>query len=392
MNSADLVQPAREVARLFRERFRTTPRVFRAPGRVNLIGEHTDYTGGLVMPAAIQLATWVAAGPRDDRLLVLYSEALDETATIDLNGPVQPRQRWSDYVAGVSDVMQEMGRRVRGANLLVSSTVPRGAGLSSSAALAVASGYALLAMADEPIDRASLAQWAQRAESEFVGARVGIMDQLAACFGEPGAALMIDCRSLERRSIPIPRTMAIVVCNTMVRHSIARGEYNSRRAECEQATALIAREVAHVRSLRDATTIDLEQCRDALPPTLLKRARHIVTENERVLQAAEALSTSQHERLRELMGGSHASLRDDFEVSCRELDLMVDLAASQRGVIGTRMTGGGFGGCTVSLVEAPLASEFVASIQHGYAAATGVHPETWICAASGGVEESVLDA
>jgi len=361
-------------------------RVVRAPGRVNIIGEHTDYSGGLVMPMAIQLDTSVALSPRPDRWLVVSSDALGETTMLDLDA-LRPARHWSDYVAGVAAILQDEGHNLGGADLRIASTLPRGAGLSSSAALEVASGYALLAQAGAPIDRLALALACQRAENEFVGARVGIMDQYAACLGERCHALVIDCHSLEHRALPMPADIAVVVCNTMVRHSIATSQYNARREQIESATAYLAREQPHVKTLRDVSMEDLEQHRESLGSVAYKRARHIVSENARVAQAADALERGDLTRLGNLMANSHRSLRDDYDVSCDELDLMVDLASSEPGVIGTRMTGGGFGGCTVSLVHTSSADRVLASLQRRYAEITGMHPDGWICAAAGGVEE-----
>jgi galactokinase len=376
-----------EVARRFEKRFGARPRLIRAPGRVNLIGEHTDYTGGFVMPVAIDLATTVAIASRSDRIMVVHSESVGETATIDLSQTLTPSGQWSDYIAGVASVLRQEGFDAHGAHALISSDVPRGAGLSSSAALEVATGFALLAEAGKPFDRLSLALWCQRAENEFVGARCGIMDQYVACFGQRDRALLIDCRSLESEAYPLPSTVAIVVINTMVKHSVAGGEYNSRRADVEAAAAILSRHLAHVKTLRDVTPDDLAKHAGDLTPTVARRARHVVTENQRVLAAAEALKHGDYVQFGELMGASHRSLRDDYEVSCRELDLLVELAASERGVFGTRMTGGGFGGCAVSLVNRSDAGRFADSMQRRYADATGLRPDAWIAVASDGVAE-----
>jgi len=375
----------------FQQRFGSRPRIVGAPGRVNLIGEHTDYSGGFVMPAAIQLTTFVAFAPRRDRRLVVSSETIGETIVIDLSAPPTPTHRWSDYVAGVANVLIQEGCEIEGADMLIASTVPRGSGLSSSAALEVAAGFAMLSNARIPVDRMLLALSCQRAENEFVGARCGIMDQYVACLGVPGSALLIDCRSLESCPLRLPPDTAIVVCNTMVRHAIAGGEYNARRADVEEAAAVLARAMPHVSSLRDVTLADLQRHQSLLPPALLKRARHVVTENARAIEAADALKREDLARMGALMAESHASLRDNYEVSCTELNLMVELAGSEPGVIGTRMTGGGFGGCTVSLVESSVARTFVVSIQRHYEAATGTRPDAWICVPSGGVEEMRLD-
>jgi galactokinase len=362
-------------------------RTFRAPGRVNLIGEHTDYSGGFVLPAAIHLATDVTLVPRDDRQLVIHSDALRETVRLDLDQPPRPRRDWSDYVAGVVSVLRDHGCPIGGAELTIRSTIPRGAGLSSSAALEVATASALLAEAGQRVDRLAMARWCQRAENEFVGARCGIMDQYVACFGEPGHALLLDCRALDSTRFPIPSHVAIVILNTMVKHSIAAGEYNARREDCEAATAMLTSVLPRIRSLRDVTMDDLLTHGHNLPETTLRRARHVVNENSRTERAAEALRQGDLALVGRLMADSHNSLRDDYAVSCPELDLMVDLASSDPDVIGARMTGGGFGGCTVSLVERAGAERFVASMQQRYHAATGTRPDAWITVASGGVAE-----
>jgi galactokinase len=387
VSTLDGDETPRDVARRFESLFAARPRLVRAPGRVNLIGEHTDYTGGFVMPVAIQLRTTVAIASGSDSTLTIHSENVGETATIDLSQSLRPSGQWSDYVSGVAAVLLQEGCNLRGAQMFLTSSVPRGAGLSSSAALEVAAGFALLREAGKPFDHLSLAKWCQRAENEFVGARCGIMDQYIACFGQRDRALLIDCRSLENRALPLPSASAIVVINTMVKHSIASGEYNARRADCEAAAAILSRHLPHVKTLRDVTPEDLERHVEHLTPVIARRARHVVSENRRVLAAADALERGDLARFGELMGESHRSLRDDYEVSCPELDLLVELAASEPGVFGTRMTGGGFGGCTVSLVNTADASRFVDSMQQRYATATGKHPDAWVCVASSGVEE-----
>jgi galactokinase len=379
-----------DIAERFTRRFGGHPRVYRAPGRVNLIGEHTDYNDGFVMPMAIDASTWVAIAPRDDRRLVVHSETVDSTAEIALDlGALQPRKEWSDYVFGVAAALMAAGVDLRGANILIHSDVPRGAGLSSSAALEVSVGFALMDSLGVPIDLVALARLCQRAENDFVGARCGIMDQFIACHGKVDRALMLDCRSLQYRALPVPSRARLVVCNTMVKHQVATGEYNTRRAECEGATHAFARHKPDVRALRDVTVADLTALADSLPPPLLRRARHIVTENQRVLDAASALDHGDLRALGALMTASHQSLRDDFALSCEELDVMVDLASPLPGVYGARMTGGGFGGCTVNLVADAVTDAFVSTMREGYARKTGIVPEIYVCSAARGVERVV---
>ncbi len=375
------------LADAFRSLYGEEPRIYRAPGRVNLIGEHTDYNQGLVMPAAIDLPTEVAAGVRDDRRIVLRSENFAETVELDLDAaPTRDQRHWSDYPFGVAIELERAGRRLRGANMLVRSEVPIGSGLSSSAAIEVATGFALLDIAEAPIDRFELARICQRAENEFVGMRCGLMDQFTSCFGHAGQALMIDCRSLDYRLLPLPQKVKLVICNTMVKHDLAASEYNARRAECEEAVRLIARKLPRIQSLRDVTLDVLEQTGGELPEVSRKRSRHVVSENARVIEAAAALQGGDMETFGALMRESHSSLRDDFEVSCEDLDLMVDLANKSEGVVGARMTGGGFGGCTVNLVKAESVDSFRQNVSDGYRQATGHEPEIYVCTPAQGVE------
>src|SRR5689334_15359738 len=288
--------------RSFQQRFNATPRVFRAPGRVNLIGEHTDYNDGFVMPSAIDFSTAVAISKRTESLLVVHSESLNETATIDLSSPA-PQHNWSDYVAGVAVELQRHSINVRGASVLVASDVPIGAGLSSSAAIEVATGLALCALAGTSLNRIELAKICQDAENNYVGARCGIMDQFIACHGRSGHALLLDCRSLQFQLVPLPSGVSIVICNTMVKHAIAAGEYNVRRSQCEHAARHFG-----VRALRDVSIEQFTRRAVELPELLRKRARHVVSENARTLAAADALRTADLNALGGLMADSHRSL------------------------------------------------------------------------------------
>lgn len=369
----------------FREVFPGEPRLFRAPGRVNLIGEHTDYNDGFVLPAAIDLATVVAAAPRADRRLVVRSENLSgATAELDLDSPGERAGDWRDYPFGVALEIERSGRKLPGANLLVRGDVPLGSGLSSSAAIEVATALALLDLSGHSPDRVTVARICQRAEHDRVGTRCGIMDPFASLHGRAGHALLLDCRSLECREIPVPPGVRIVVCDTRVRHALADGEYNRRRAACEEGVAAIARSNPHVRALRDASLEDLERARGALPEAVLRRCRHVITENARTLAAAEALRAGDFAALSRLMAASHASLAADYEVSCPELDLLVRIAAARPGVIGARMTGGGFGGCTVNLVREDAAGAFRAAVTEAYERETGRTPSIHACAAAAG--------
>ena len=373
----------------FRQRYGTQARMYRAPGRVNLIGEHTDYNDGFVMPVAIELSVWVAIAPRDDRKLVVYSENFSERAEIELDEmDSRPRRHWSDYVQGVAFMLQKAGYALRGANMLIRGEVPIGSGLSSSAAIEVATGFALLENSGLPADRVELAKLCRRAENEVVGARVGIMDQFVSCCGQTGQALMLDCRSLDYRLLPIPPDVRLVICNTMVKHDVASGEYNTRQAECEEGVRGLSPRLPHVRALRDVRIEELDRYRSDLPQTIYKRCRHVVTENARVRYATTALEKADLATLGRLMAESHLSLKNDYEVSCPELDLMVELASQVEGVYGARMTGGGFGGSTVNLVDKRSVADFRRSVANAYEKTTGLSPQILTSAAAGGAGEA----
>jgi galactokinase len=356
--------------------------VFRAPGRVNLIGEHTDYNGGFVMPAAIGFDTWVAAAPSQAGDFVVYSAQQRQTVKFSAEDNRLPRHDWTDYVRGVKVQMERAGIRCDGVNLLVDGQVPIGAGLSSSAAIEVATALAILEIAGAELDSVSIARLCQRAENEFVGARCGIMDQFTSLHGQCGHAILLDCRSLEYRALPLPADVKLVICNTMVKHSLAAGEYNARRAECEACVHELSKVHPGISALRDVSEDDILRAANRLPEPLARRARHVVRENARVVQAAEALEAGNMQRFGELMYQSHVSLRDDYQVSCRELDVMVELAKEQPGIIGARMTGGGFGGCTINLVQHDAVGEFVERVSRAYQRETNIAPEIYVTEAS----------
>ena len=365
-----------------------SPRTFRAPGRVNLIGEHTDYNDGFVMPAAIDLSVFVRVWPREDRKLLISAENFDEEFEFNLDevNPA-PRGRWSDYAVGVAVMLERAGHRLRGASLQIRGEVPLGAGLSSSAAVEVATACALTANSGLTIDRRELALLCQKAENEFVGARVGIMDQFVSLFGQAQHALLLDCRSLDFKLLPLPDTVNVVICNTMVKHELASSAYNERRAQCEAGVQRLAQSLPGVKALRDVTIEQLEQFEAELSEVVYRRCRHVITENARVLSAAEALEQGDVSRFGELMGESHRSLRDDYEVSSKELNLMVDLARTVDGVFGARMTGGGFGGSTVNLVEVNQVERFKEIVATKYERITSLRPEIYVCEAANGAEE-----
>lgn len=370
----------------FKRLFGDEPQIHRAPGRVNLIGDHTDYNEGFVLPAAIDFSCYAAVSARSDNQFVLFSENLGEAFTISLGKPTEPSSTWSDYALGVFLQLQNAGFALGGANLYIRSDVPIGAGLSSSAALEVSTACALLGAFGHKADPLQVAKLCQRAENEFVGAKCGIMDQFVACHGLAEHALLLDCRSLRFHAVAIPNSLSMVICNTMVEHKLAaeRNEYNKRRAECEEAIRVLAQAMPQIRALRDLSPADLERNRALLSGAIYKRCRHVVTENRRAEQMAEALQRHDLKQISELMAESHHSLRDDYEVSCAELDLMVDIAEQQRGVHGARMTGAGFGGCTVNLVEETHAEKFRRNVAEQYLARTGWSPEIYVCKAAGG--------
>jgi galactokinase len=373
----------------FQSRFGELYAIYRAPGRVNLIGEHTDYNGGYVLPAALDFSCWVAAGTRPDHRLAIYSENMQEFAEADLQDPHLRRAgRWSDYPIGVAWALREAGCPIRGANLYIRGEVPLGAGLSSSAAIEVAVGFALLDLAGQKMEPLKLAQLCQRAENEFVGARCGIMDQFIACHGRAGSAVLLDCRTLKHQNVKLPEELQLVICNSMVKHELAAGEYNKRRSECEEGVRLLGAIRPGVSSLRDVPLKDLEDYKALLPDSVFRRCRHVLTENERTLEMVVALRERDLPQVGKLMFASHASLRDDYEVSCEELDLLVDLARKEPGLIGARMTGGGFGGCTVNLVKKEFVEQFSVKIVTGYEVRAGRRPEVYLSGTANGVERA----
>jgi galactokinase len=375
----------RDLAVEFAHRFGRVPTVSRAPGRVNLIGEHTDYNDGFVMPAALDFTTLTAASQRPDRRLRVYSMIMDETREFDLNSPPEgPTGDWSDYVVGVALMLERSGLRLWGADLVVWSDVPIGAGLSSSAALEVSVAHALLTQNDLPFDPVTIALICQRAENDFVGMRCGVMDQFIACCGVAGHALLIDCRSLASRHVAIAPNLRLLIANSGVRHQHAGGEYNLRREACEEGVRLLSRYLGPIKALRDVTPAQLEGKRRKLPELIYRRCRHIVTENARVLEAERALEAGDFAACGRAMNASHVSMQKDFEITCPEIDMLVGLAQTVKGVYGSRMTGGGFGGCTVSLVEESAVEKTSHILTDGYRIGIGRDVELFVCAPSDG--------
>jgi len=377
--------PPSSLKKRFKKVYGMEPLLVQAPGRVNLIGEHTDYNEGFVFPAAIGFQTRVAIAKRSDRRMMVASENYPDSVEFDLDELKDSgRGHWSDYVAGVAHLLDRRTGGLPGANLLLHGNVPQGAGLSSSASLEVAVCEAFLEAADKKLGGVEMARVCQEAENVFVGARCGIMDQFISVHGKKNHALRLDCRTLEYKLEPIPADVRLVICNTMVRHTHAAGEYNLRRGECEAAARYFAGRIPGVKSLRDVSLADFAQSGGDMSEVIRKRCRHVLSENQRVLQAAEALHSKDLKSFGRLMGESHASLRDDFEVSCEELDLMVRLAEQSDGVYGARMTGGGFGGCTINLVDEKRVEDFKRKVGEGYKRETGRAPEIYVSSAADG--------
>ena len=349
-------------------------RVVRAPGRVNLIGEHTDYNEGFVLPAAIDLEIRIAYLPTDDRRVELVRLDGGERDGFDLDRPRPKAGTWLDYVVGTAWALGEAGLLLTGLRGVIASTLPPNAGLSSSAAIELVSAWAMLDDAALATDRLALARICQRAENGYVGVQSGLMDQFAESCGVAGSVLLLDCRSLEWRSIPLPPDVALVVCHTGSPRRLGGSEYNTRRSQCEAAVAELARGDPSIRSLRDVTPDVLAAARPRLDPVAYARAEHIVTENTRVGQTVAALEAGDLADVGRLFAASHASLRDRFEVSSPNLDAMVEIALGVPGVIAARMTGAGFGGCTVNLVRPAAIGALRRAVETRYPTRTGLTP------------------
>jgi galactokinase len=373
----------------FKKRFNLEARIFRAPGRVNLIGEHTDYNDGFVMPFAIDRATVVAGSKRDDRLIEVVALDMNETASIDLNAePEKQRRSWIDYVEGTARCVEEKFGKLTGANLLVTSDVPIGSGLSSSAAIEVSVGLALLSLSGIEIDREKLAFAGQKAEHEYAGTKSGIMDQFASALCKKGSAMLLDCRSLERQEIPFETNeTTTIVCDTKVEHSLTSTEYNKRREECEEGVRRLQKHLPKIKALRDVSLEQLDKYKDDLTDTIYRRCRHVISENGRTLKAAEYFKNKDLTAAGKLMFESHASLRDDYQVSCKELDALVEIASGIEGIFGSRMTGGGFGGCTVTLVRKDTVDQLKRSFNEGYSQRFGREPDIYEFHAAEGASE-----
>lgn len=381
------MSPKEITAQLFEQHFGAAPgHFFRAPGRVNLIGEHTDYNDGFVLPCAINYHTVIAASPRaDDRVVLVAADYGGQTSQFSLHEPIQPDPAapWSNYVRGVAWALAGRGYKLTGANMVISGNVPQAAGLSSSASLEVVTGAAWAGLSGLDIDLKTIALVGQQAENEFVGMRCGIMDQFISALGRQDHALLLDCRSLDYQAVPIPPGIAIIIANSNVRRGLVDSEYNRRRQECEAAAAHFG-----LPALRDVPPDLFAAHEDELPETVARRARHVITENARTLAAAEALARGDMRAMGRLMAESHASMRDDFEITVPPINALVDIASQVIGETGgARMTGGGFGGCIVALAPRELAPEVEAAIAQEYPAASGLTATVYICQASAGAGE-----
>jgi galactokinase len=356
------------VKELFNVHFHGDPAlIVRAPGRVNLIGEHTDYNDGFVLPLAIERAVWIALRPRTDGQVIIQAagEKLNERATFPLDSYVKTKQLWAEYIKGVAWAMSSAGYPIRGWEGVIVGDVPMGAGLSSSAAVEVAAARAFAAVSDIAWDAPSMARLCQKAENEWMGVKSGIMDQMISAAGVEGRAVLIDCRHLELDAVPFPPDTAVAILDTGTRRSLAAGdEYNKRREQCEAAARILG-----VNKLRDADPLDLiahYQRLEMFGGIAARRARHIITENARTLQAAAAMRACDAAELGRLMNMSHLTMRHDFEISCTELDIMVEIAQAHKATYGARMTGGGFGGCAVALIRADMAEAFASEVESAY--------------------------
>jgi len=364
------VNEIEDIRQRFRKRFGGEAEVVvRSPGRVNLIGDHTDYNEGFVMPAAIRQGLWIAARSSRDATVAAYSETLQQGGRWLLEEGPDSRRGWGNYVLGVASVLKRAGFRIAGAEILIDGDLPIGSGLSSSAAIEVGVAMALLGLAglDETVDQPELARLCQKAEHEYAGVPCGIMDQFCCLMGRKNHAVLLDCRTMEHRMVPFPDDWTIAILDTQISRQLVAGEYAARQADCrralQQASQVLGRPLS---SLRDLDRQALEALRGRIDQTALKRAAHVVTENDRVLAAAEAFEKADARALGEIMAASHASLRDDYQVSCRELDALVEIAGRTPGVIGARMTGAGFGGCAVAVAWKDAAEKLRQAVEQEY--------------------------
>ncbi len=382
------------ITNIFHETFGRAPiHLVRAPGRVNLLGEHVDYNDGFVLPAAIDRATYIAVSPTNTALSTLVAVDFNQQASFSpqtipskTQAEGSPLPEWAHYPAGVMWSLNEDQLETNGINAVYASDVPRGSGLSSSASVEMAFMLAWQTLSNWTLPPMQRALLGQKAENQYVGVNCGIMDQFASACGVENKLLLLDCRSLEWKTIPLPEDVSIVIADTTVRRKLTSGEYNKRRAACEEAVRLLKQDLPNIRSLRDVSVEEFNRFADKLPEEVSKRARHVVEEIERSNQAEALLEAGNIQRFGELMNQCHASLRDFYEVSSPELNAMASIAQSLDGCYGARLTGAGFGGCTANLVAREKADEFARTLGARYKAETGLHPEIYITRASNGAE------
>ena len=364
----------------FTQRFGAPPAfVVRAPGRVNLIGEHTDYNDGFVMPMAIERATWIALRPRTDGQVILHSLDHGQTGEFEAANPERTKMSWIEYPKSVAFALREAGYVLNGWEGVTICDVPMGGGLSSSASYELAVARAFCAVTGWAWDAPKMAVICQRAENEWVGVKCGIMDQMISAVGEPDRAVLIDCRDLSRKAAPLPAGTLVVIMDTATRRGLVDSAYNERRSQCQEASRHFG-----VKALREVDLATFEKRSGELAETVRKRARHVISENARTVEAAEAMAKGDAARLGVLMNASHDSLRDDFAVTNRELDVIVDIARKTAGCIGARMTGAGFGGCAVALVKAAEVEKFARDLAAAYKQATGLDPAIYVTRATAG--------
>jgi galactokinase len=371
-----------KIAKAFEDKFHAKPtHIVRAPGRVNLIGEHTDYNDGFVMPMAIDRAVWMALRPREDDRVIVHSLEYDKTTDFSLSHFEKAKEKWSEHIKGVAWALQDAGHKLRGWEGVRDSDVPIGAGLSSSAALELATARAFGAVSGFKWNAIEMAKLGQRAENKWVGVNCGIMDQTISAAGKDGHALLLDCRSLEYQLVPLPAATSVIILDTTTRRGLVDSAYNERRSQCEAAAKFFG-----VKALRDVSSAQFESRAGQLDEMTRRRARHVITENERTVNAAAAMRAGDATLLGKLMNESHESLRHDFEVTNEALNVIVDCARKAPGCFGARMTGAGFGGCAVALVESRQAEAFVRQVSTTYEQSTKLRPQIYICRSTNGAE------
>lgn len=361
------MKSVQSIEKIYKNIFTDEPLLFRSPGRLNLIGEHTDYNMGFVLPAAIDKAIYFAISPRTDTTCKLFAADLNEAYEFSLENLSKSPKGWANYLVGVVDQLTKAGYKIKGFNCVFGGDIPIGAGLSSSAAIEAGLAYALNHLFDLGIDKLSLVKLAQKAENEFVGVNCGIMDQFINIFGESGNALRIDCRSLEYELVPFDYDhISVVFFNTNVSHSLASSEYNLRREECNKGVEIIKKEFPTVQSLRDVQPEMLESFKTKMEPLTYRRCKYVVCENERLLKACDALKVHDLTTFGSLLFQTHEGLSRNYEVSCPELDFLVEAVKEFPSVYGARMMGGGFGGCTINIIKNEVVDEVTSLIAKKY--------------------------